>query len=144
MASTDTAAPVQTPPEEAPAEPSPIQQPHPAIALLKDAALWAVITFILMLPVVGFKTVARGGRYQFDGIANTWFDIPIFRMDVVLGIAVFVFFGRILLNLTIWRKPKTATARAASGRPWPARIAWRRRQQPPRSTPAALLRHVAP
>ncbi len=104
MASTDTAAPVQTPPGAAPVEPSPVRQPHPAIALLKDAAMWAAVTFILTFPIVGFKTVARGGRYVFDN-----------NVDVVLGLTAFVFLGRILLNLTIWRKPKTATARAASG-----------------------------
>src|ERR1044071_9382961 len=98
-------APVlQTAPEEAPVDVPPIKADNPILALLKDAAFWAVLTLLLLTPVAGFKTFARGGRYQFDN-----------NMDVVLGIAVFVFLGRILLNLTIWRKPKTATARAASG-----------------------------
>jgi branched-chain amino acid transport system permease protein len=100
-----TPAPVQqTAPEEAPVDVPPIKAANPVLALLKDAAFWGVLALVLLTPVAGFKTVARGGRYQFDN-----------NMDVVIGIAVFVFFGRILLNLTIWRKPKTATARAASG-----------------------------
>ncbi len=99
---TDTVQPA--PAAEAPVETPPAKAPHPARALLKDAGLWALLTFALMTPVVGFKTVARGNRYEFDN-----------NMDVVLGFTVLVFLGRILLNLTIWSKPKTATARAASG-----------------------------
>jgi len=91
-------------PEEAPLETPVVKSAHPAVALLKDASFWALLTFALMTPVAGFKTVARGGRYVFEN-----------HMDVVIGFTILVFVGRILLNLTIWRKPKTATARAAAG-----------------------------
>ena len=101
---TQETLPLPAPVEEAPVEAPVIAAPHPAIALLKDAAFWGFLTLALMTPVVGFKTVARGNRYVFDN-----------NMDVVFGIAAVVFIGRIILNLTIWRKPKTATARAAAG-----------------------------
>ncbi len=101
---TQEALPVQAPVEEAPVEAPVIAAPHPAIALLKDAAFWAILTLALMTPVVGFKTVARGNRYVFEN-----------NMEVVFGIAAVVFIGRIILNLTIWRKPTSATARAATG-----------------------------
>ncbi len=104
-------ASVQPSASEAPVETPPVKTAHPAIALLKDAAFWAVLAFALLTPVAGFQTVARGGRYQFLN-----------HMDVVLGLVAFVFLGRIFLNLTIWREAKPATARAAAGsifdRPW--------------------------
>jgi len=108
-------ASLQPSPEEAPAEVPPVMQAHPAIALLKDAAFWAVLAFALLTPVAGFQTVARGGRYQFLN-----------HMDVVLGLVAAVFFGRILLNLTIWRKASPASVRAARGtifdKPWMAHL----------------------
>jgi branched-chain amino acid transport system permease protein len=103
MTSVDMAGDAHTPPE-APVEKPPVKADHPALALLKDAAFWAVLALVLLIPVAGFKTYAHGGRYVFNN-----------NMDVVLGLAAAVFVGRIVLNLTIWRKPKTATARAASG-----------------------------
>jgi branched-chain amino acid transport system permease protein len=95
---------VQAPAEEAPADPTPVQSRHPAVALITDAAIWGVITLLLTGPIVGMKTVAQGGRYQ---IEQNW--------GVVAAFVAIVFFGRIVLNLTVWRKPTTATARAASG-----------------------------
>ncbi|MGQ4273195.1 high-affinity branched-chain amino acid ABC transporter permease LivM [Terrihabitans sp. B22-R8] len=95
---------IQTAPEEAPVAPSPVQSRHPTVSLLIDAAIWGLITLLLTGPIIGLKTVAQGGRYQLE---QHW--------GVVFVFAAIVFFGRIFLNITIWRKPKTATARAASG-----------------------------
>ena len=59
---------------------------------------------MLTAPLVGLKTIPLGGRYGFEQ-----------RWGVVFALGAIVFFGRILLNLTIWREPKGAEARAASG-----------------------------
>ncbi|MDX6805636.1 high-affinity branched-chain amino acid ABC transporter permease LivM [Terrihabitans rhizophilus] len=95
---------VQTAPEEAPVAPSPVKQPHPAFALIKDAAIWGAITVLLTGPIIGLKTVAVGGRYVFEP-----------HWGVVFSLAAIVFFGRIFLNLTIWRNPTNASTRAAKG-----------------------------
>ncbi|MFC5069293.1 high-affinity branched-chain amino acid ABC transporter permease LivM [Flaviflagellibacter deserti] len=87
-----------------PVETSPAKDPHPAAALLKDAAIWGLITLATTAPIVGLQTVAQGGRYQFNE-----------RWGTVLALAAIVFFGRIFLNLTIWREARSPKARAAAG-----------------------------
>ncbi len=67
---------------------------HLVARSLKDSFLAALVTFALAAPTIGLQTVAVGARSNL-GLDQHWQTV-----GIVVGI---VFFGRLLLNLFVWK-----------------------------------------
>ncbi len=76
------------------------------VSSLKDSALAAIITFALAAPLVGLETVAVGASSNLR--LNTHWG------SVAIAVAV-VFFGRLLLNVFVWKAERPLTGRLAAG-----------------------------
>ena len=76
-------------------------------ASIKDSIVGAIVAFALAGPLVGLRTVA--------GIETNLVLVP--NWVAVALIVAFVFVGRILLNLFVWRAERPAPAARSAGRP---------------------------
>ena len=78
--------------------------------IAKDLLGTAVITFLLLTPLVFYKTIMNQGVLQLD-----------YRIGAVLSLTAIVVVGRLLLYLFVWqRQPRAGRATAAAAAPVPA------------------------
>ncbi len=75
-------------------------------ASIKDSAIAAIITLALAAPLVGLETVAVG--------ASSNLQLDTHWGSVAIAVAV-VFFGRLLLNVFVWKAERPVTGRLAGG-----------------------------
>ncbi len=84
-----------------------------AMALFKDLCWTAVLTLLLLTPIVSYKTIMNQGTLVLDT-----------RWTLVVVLTLIVVVGRLLLHLFVWApKPQTA-AKATTSVPAVARDSW--------------------
>lgn len=82
-----------------------------AAEIAKDLAGAGIITFLLLTPIVFYKTIMNQGTLLLDT-----------RLTLVLGLTAAVVVGRLLLHLFVWqRAPRAGAAKAVA----PAATDWR-------------------
>ena len=91
---------------EPPASDTPPRRNHLLASSLKDSFLAALITFTLAAPTIGLQTIAVGARSTL-GLAQHW--------DTVAIVVAIVFFGRLLLDLFVWKAEKPLFRGVGSG-----------------------------
>ena len=82
---------------EPPASNTPIRN-HIIARSLKDSFLAAIVTFALAAPTIGLRTEAVGASSNL-GLSQHW--------DTVAALVAIVFFGRLLLNLLLWKTERS-------------------------------------
>ncbi len=75
-----------------------------AVALIKDLLGTAVITFLLLTPIVSYKTIMNQGALVID---TRWIS--------VLQMTGLVVLGRLLLQLFVWNRAAGSSVAKASG-----------------------------
>jgi branched-chain amino acid transport system permease protein len=84
-----------------------------AAGIAKDLGITAIITLLLLVPIVYYRTIISGGQLSLDT-----------RLPLVLGLLAAVVIGRLLLYLFVWQRAPSPRAASVKASPSASNPAW--------------------